>query len=201
MKAKLRKFIYGIKLKIKMYWKVVLISLIQLSFVLFIGWFFDHLLEMIMIIPCFFYFRGKFEKQYHAKDGWRCTLYTMVVFTVVSAISPNMSISIILIVILTYFINLIFYYVRDYLDIKYPKKKKKNTNRQAIINILGDDKLSEEDITDFCVKLGCPNLGETIYLFLNNTLDDTADILEVDNSTITRRINKFINASKNKKVH
>lgn len=156
---------------------------------------------MIIIIPCFFYFRSKFEKQFHASDGWRCTLYTIIIFTIVSIISPNISISIILIVILTYFINLTSYYVRDYLDIKYPKKKKKNTNRQAIINILGADNLSEEYITDFCVKIGKPNLAETIYLFLNNTLEETANILDVDNSTIIRRINNFINVSKNKEIH
>ena len=151
---------------------------------------------MLIIIPCFFYFRNKFEKQYHASDGWRCTLYTLFIFTIVSVISPNISISIMLIIILCYFINLTSYYVRDYLDIKYPKKKKKNTNRQTIINILGNDNLSEECINDFCVSKGMPNVSETIYLFLNNTLEETANILEVDTSTITRRINKFIKESR-----
>lgn len=182
-----------------MNWEVVLISIIQLSFVLFVGWFFERLLEIIIIVPCFFYFRSKFEKQYHASDGWRCTLYTMVIFTIVSAISSNISISIMLIVILAYFINLISYYVRDYLDIKYPKKKKKNTNRRAIVEILGED-LSEESVERVCVANAIPQLSETIYLFLNNTLEDTADILNVDTSTVTRRINKFIKTCKNEKV-
>lgn len=179
-----------------MYWKVVLISLIQLSFVFFIGWLHDRLLEMFIIVPCFFYFKRKFEKQYDAQDGWTCTLLTIIIFYIVSYISPDINMSIILIVLFTYFINTVSYYVRDYLDIKHPKKKKKNTNRQTIINILGENNLEEESIEQYCVKIGCPKLSETIYLFLNNTLEETAEILDVDNTTITRRINKFIKESR-----
>ncbi len=194
MKKKLRKFIYKSNLWLKMHWKIILISLIQFSFVFAVGWFFGHLLEMFIIVPCFFYFRSKFEKQYHAKDGWWCTLYTMIIFTIISLTSPEISLSIIMIVCFTYFVNLCSFYVRDYLDIKYPKRKKKNSNRQTIISILGDD-LSEEYIESFCTKIGRPKLSETIFLFLNNTLEETANILEVDARTITRRINTFIKES------
>lgn len=97
---------------------------------------------------------------------------------------------------MTYYINTLSFYVRDYLDIKYPKKKKKNTNRQTIINILGEDNLDEESIESYCIKIGKPRLSETIYLFLNNTLEETAEILDVDLSTITRRINNFIKESR-----
>lgn len=65
------------------------------------------------------------------------------------------------------------------------------SKKDKIIAIL-KGKVLEEEIEDFCIKIGLPKLSETIYLFLNNTLDETANILDVENSTITRRINRFI---------
>jgi hypothetical protein len=154
---------------------------------------------MAIIYVCFFFFREKFEKQYHAPTTWGCTILTLIIFYFVSLIAPNQTVSIILVILFTYTINNVSYYVRDYLDIKSklnelenPKKKKKNVNRQLIIDILGKDNLDEENVEKYCISKGIPKLSETIYLFLNNTLEDTADILDVDASTITRRIKKFI---------
>ena len=69
-------------------------------------------------------------------------------------------------------------------------------NRLLIIDILGKDNLEEAYIEKYCSKLGLIHMGKTIYLFLNNTIEETAEILDVDISTITRRINKFIEKSK-----
>ena len=123
----------------------------------------------------------------------------MIIFYVITLITPEKTISILIIIIFTYFINMASYYYRDYLDIKSKlvdletnKKKKKNTNRQLIIDILGKDNLTEEAIEEYCISRGAPKLSEAIYLFLNNTLEETADILGVDTTTITRRIKRFI---------
>ena len=75
-------------------------------------------------------------------------------------------------------------------------KKKRESHRKAIIKILGPNNLSEQRIEKFCVSKGVPKLSETIYLFLNNTLEETADILGVENSTVTRRIQSFLSLSK-----
>lgn len=66
------------------------------------------------------------------------------------------------------------------------------SKRKKIISILGVDKLDEESIKKYCVSKGVPYLAKTIYLFLNETLEETSAILEVDISTLTRRINKFL---------
>ena len=188
----MRKTFFKIKLEIR----GVLHSLLQLLALLVFGWFYESIFEMIILYICFFFFRTKFEKQFHAKSTWGCTIISILVYYLASLVIPNKSISLILVVCFTYFINKTSYYIRDYLDIKYPTKKKKNTNRQEIIKILGEDNLDEESIEKFCVSKGIPRLSETIYLFLNNTLDDTSDILGVEPSTITRRINNFIKQSK-----
>ena len=179
-------------------------SILQFALIFTFAWFNDCLLEMAITYVCFFYFRTKFEKQYHALTSWGCTFITMIVYYIISIIVPNKSISILLVIILTYFINYCSFIYRDYRDIKalrtcnneitpvVKKKKKKNTNRNLIIEILGSDNLDEESIETYCISKGIPKLSETIYLFLNNTLEETADILDVDTSTITRRIKRFI---------
>lgn len=182
--------------KIKIEFKGILHSILQLLALLVFGWFHNSIFEMLVLYVCFFCFRTTFEKQFHAKTTWGCTIISIIVYYLASLIIPNKSISLILVVCFTYFINKVSYYVRDYLDIKYPSKKKKNTNRQEIIKILGEDNLDEESIENFCVSKGMPRLSETIYLFLNNTLEDTSDILGVEPSTITRRINNFIKQGK-----
>lgn len=188
------------KLKTKFLIKGLLHSLLQFISIFAFAWFNSCIFEMSIIYVCFFLFRTKFEKQYHALTTWGCTILTMVIFYLVSCITPEKTISIILVIIFTYTINKVSYYYRDYLDIKNAKnekvaKKKKNTNRQLIIDILGANNLDEESIEKYCVSKGVPKLSETIYLFLNNTMEDVSDILEIDMSTITRRIKKFIDVS------
>ena len=182
------------KLKYKIFLKALFHSILQFSLIFAFAWFYGHFFEMIIIYCCFFFFRTKFDKQYHATRIWLCTLYTIVIFYVISIIAPSKGISIILIILFTFLINTISYYVRDYLDIR--NKKKLKNKRQIIIDILGSDNLDEESIEKYCTKIGFPNLSESIYLFINNKLEDVADILGVDNSTITRRVNKFIQISK-----
>lgn len=188
------------KLKTKFLIKGLLHSLLQFIAIFTFAWFNSCIFEISIIYVCFFIFRTKFEKQYHALTTWGCTILTMIIFYIVSLITPEKSISIILVIIFTYMINNVSFYYRDYLDIKNTKnekvaKKKKNTNRQIIIDILGVNNLDEESIEKYCVSKGIPKLSETIYLFLNNTMEDVSEILEIDMSTITRRIKKFIDVS------
>lgn len=192
------------KLHTKLLLKGLFHSLLQMISIFAFAWYNNCIFEMLIIYICFFLFRNKFEKQYHALTSWGCTILTMIIFYIVSNITPDKSISIILVIVFTYLINNTSFYYRDYLDIKNMKnigineikpKKKKNTNRQLIVEILGKDNLDEENIEKYCISKGVPRLSETIYLFLNNTLEETSDILGVDISTITRRIKKFITIS------
>lgn len=190
------------KLHTKLLLKGLFHSLLQFTLIFSFAWFNNCIFEMAIIYVCFFIFRNKFEKQYHALTTWGCTFLTMIIFYIVSKITPEKSISLVLVILFTYLINTISFYYRDYLDIKNMNnsnisnsKKKKNTNRQLIVEILGKDNLDEENIERYCVSKGIPRLSETIYLFLNNTLEETADILDVDISTITRRIKRFIEIS------
>lgn len=177
-------------------------SLLQLLCILLFGIFNKCLFEILIVYICFFTFRPTFEKQFHALTSWGCTYVTITVYYIVSLIVPNKSVTLLLTIIFTYFINYASYLYKDHLDnmdlnnIKNNCKTKKNSKRKQIIEILGINNLDEESIEKFCVSKSIPFLSETIYLFLNNKLEDVADILQVDMSTLNRRINKFINISK-----
>lgn len=186
---------YKIKLKLKLL-SYNLLGFITILIILGIAYLNNRTIEMIFTIVLFYIFRSMYEKQYHSKSLMTCSLISIIVFYFISNLSMDIQSSILFSVILTYLMTTGSFYIRDYLDIKFPSKKKKNSNRKIIIDILGQDNLSEECIEMYCNKIGLINISETIYLFLNNTLEDTAEILGVDNSTITRRINKFIKESK-----
>jgi hypothetical protein len=186
-------------LEIKLNWisiKYFFLLVLQYLILIAISLLLDKLIECITMLPLFFIYTKKYSKQYHCATLLKCGVTTIAIFTLLFILMPSKNQFVFSGIIVMYVMTLISYYVRDYIDIKFPKKKKKNTNRQIIIDILGSNNLSEESIEEYCNKLGLINMSETIYLFLNNTLESTSEILDVNISTITRRINKFIRISR-----
>lgn len=110
----MKRFLFKIKLMIK----PILHSIIQLLFLLLFGYLENKLFEMTIIYCCFFIFRQQFEKQFHATTTWLCTIYSIIVFYAISLIAPSKSISILLIVLFTFTINLLSFHLREYIDIK-----------------------------------------------------------------------------------
>lgn len=110
------------KLKISLHTKLILKGLFH-SILQFIGifafaWYNSCIFEVAVIYCCFFIFRGQFEKQYHATTTWLCTLYTFIVFFIVSNITPKKELSLLLIVAFTYCINFVSFHIREYLDLR-----------------------------------------------------------------------------------
>ena len=174
-------------------------STLQLLALLLFGWFRNRLFEVCIYYVCFFIFSPTIPKQHHKPTHWKCTITTIVIDYIVSMIVPNNSLSLLITILLTYAFNYINFIYQDHLDNKdlqaikqQNTKPKKNSKRKQIIDILGKDNLDEESIEKYCISKGLINMSETIYLFLNNTLEETSAILEIDLSTINRRINKFI---------
>lgn len=132
---------------LKYYGKGWINTLIQFSLIFTFAWFNDCLFEMSIIYLLFFIFRTRFEKQFHAKTTWLCTLYTIIIFYIVSLISPNKSVSLMLIVLFTYSINQISFYVRDYLDLQNAIKNKTSKN-----NIVISKGMNKDLLLDYCKK-------------------------------------------------
>lgn len=135
------------KLKISLHTKLTIKylfhSLLQAVAIFTFAWFNNCIIEMLIIYVSFFVFRPKFEKQYHAKSTWLCTIYTIIIFYVVSLVTPNKSISVLAVVIFTFFINYVSFLVKDYIDLKYPPKTLKNITIEELQSLCNKFNISE----------------------------------------------------------
>lgn len=69
---------------------------------------------------------------------------------------------------------------------------RKADNRAKIIKHL-KGKISEEQIDRFCMKNEInPKIAETIYLYLNNPIEDVAEILDISEATVSKRVQSFL---------
>lgn len=169
------------KLKTKLILKGLFHSILQTLLVLTFAWFNDCVFEMLIVYTCFFLFRTKFDKQYHALTSWGCTFITMIVFYVVSVTIPNKSISLLIVILFTYFINLMSFYARDYLDLKDKFKAKKvkitkGMNKDELLKICEMNNLSELE-TNILTYFYCERLSLTAISYkVNYSYDYVAEI-------------------------
>lgn len=164
-----------------------LFLLVVLIYALLLG----KLEEVIPMIISYTMSRDIFENQLHYETTSKCLKVSMIFFIISVSFLLDINISLLQNLIIGILINFI-----GYLITLQEIKSVKITKRKQIISILGKDNLDEESIEKHCVANGIPKLSETIYLFLNNTLEETSEILEIDITTVKRRINKFIKESK-----
>lgn len=177
------------KLKTKLIIKGLFHSLLQLLAILSFSALNECLLEMIIIYVCFFIFRSTFEKQYHAPTTWLCTLYTFIVFFIVSLITPDIKVSIILIICFTYFINKMSFYVRDYLDLKDKFKASKvnitkGMDKNKLLEICELNNLTSLE-TSILVYYYCDRLSLTI---ISHKLNYSYDYIATLKSKIMKKL-------------
>lgn len=79
---------------------------------------FKREIEVIITMICFFIFRPLYEKQYHSKSLFRCSLISIIVFTIISHIEVEKSVSILLAVVIAFTTTLISSYVKIFLEDK-----------------------------------------------------------------------------------
>ena len=166
---------------------------------LILGIIFNRWIEISVSIMLFHVFRGKENDTFHSSNNIKCFVISITVFIIIMRTAMPIHITYIISVytsiILCLIMRLVFAIIKLLkIDFKGTKNK-----RQKIISILGENNLNEEYIEELCIKMGLNNkISETVYLYLNNKIDDVSSILEIDNATVTRRINTFIkNSMKN----
>lgn len=170
------------------YCGVVFFFITYLS-LLIIGIIFNRWIEMSISAIFFHLFRAKEEDTYHAKNDLICWCVSMLNFCIIMKLTLPIYISYIFSIVLAFVLCVIMRIV--YFIVKPIKTKNK---RKILIEIIGQMNTdNEEYIEKLCKEKGLSQkYSETIYLFLNNTIEETAQILEIDNKTVTRRIDKFI---------
>ena len=164
------------KLRNKIILKGLFHSVLQFIVIFSFAWYNNCLFEMSIIYICFFFFRTKFEKQFHAKTTWLCTIYTFIIFYIISYITPNKEKSIILVIVFTYTINNLSFYVRDYLDLvdRFKARKiciSKGMNKDLLLDICHMNNLNELE-TNILIYYYCDRLSiSSISYKLNYSYD------------------------------
>lgn len=94
----------------------IILGVTQYVVLIFMAILCDRIIELLVLIPLFFNFRRLFVKQYHCESLLKCSFVSIIIFTIVCICMPSNNTSILISVIVSYFITLISYYVKDYID-------------------------------------------------------------------------------------
>lgn len=163
--------------------------------ILFVAYLNERLVETLITMLLFYLYRSMYVKQYHAKSLFLCSGISIIVFTIVTLLNLKLSLSICTSILLTFAITAISYRVKDYMDLQFVSTHEVD-NRTKIVKILNGE-VSEEDIIEYCLENDLSlKIAETTFLYLNNKLEDVAEILDIDNSTVVRRVKQFIKSAR-----
>lgn len=148
--------------------KLIIYSLIQYTTVLFLGWFYNRLLETLIIIPLFFYMRSQYTKTFHARTSLECTFFTIIMFYVLDELSLPVGTSILFIIVITYITVEILYHLSEYLDLIKVKKFKiyRGMNKDILIKKCELNNLSDIEtqilVSYYCDKLKRWQIGNML---------------------------------------
>ena len=141
---------YKTKWKIKKFMYKIL-CVLTLLIILIISWFNNTFIPMIISLGCFYVFRPLFAKQYHSKTLLRCSIVSVIIFTVLSKITLPITESILCSIVLTFTVTYISYIVKDLLDTKvlaeqyakrieqleFPKRKAlENLSKEELLSLI-----------------------------------------------------------------
>ena len=156
-------------------------------------------IEFLFIFLSFQFNRAVFGKSYHADKLSKCTLTTLVIFYFLTSGVFSLNVSLFIAPLFGVYLSYLLNQIQELIDNqKVPKTFVKRKLRDQIFNILGERR-SEEEVNEYCTQLGLhPKIAETVFLYLSNSKDEVADILEIEGTTVIRRLKKFIEkATKN----
>ena len=144
--------------------------------------------ETLFLMVSYTITRNMFDKQFHCTSTIKCIKTTVIVFVISITAILHYTLSTLECLLIGVVINYIGFII---MLIPVDEIRKKN-KRKRLLKVVPND---EEAIDKVCKEYGLIDLSETIYLYLNNTIEETADILECDTTTVTRRINRFLKAT------
>lgn len=174
-----------------LYCGIIFTGITYLS-LLIIGIIFNRWIEITVSAICFHIFRGTDTKTYHAKNDIRCWYVSMLSFSIIMKLTLPIYISYIVSIALPFVLCMIMrltYYLMNVINIANKKRDKK----KLVIDIVGEHNINEEYIKNLCLSMGLAiKYANTVYLYLTIGAKEAAINLDVDDKTITRRINTFI---------
>lgn len=172
---------------------VIVTQGLQFLAVYSIAWLNNRSIEFLFIFISFQINRKIFGKSYHADQLSKCTLMTLVIFYFLTSGVVSLNVSLFIAPLFGVYLSYLLNIVQELIDNQTaPKPFIKKKLREQVIDILGDD-LSEEHVDIICNELNIhPKISETVFLYLSNSKDEVADILDIQGTTVIRRIKKFV---------
>ena len=180
---------YRFKIKTELLFRKLIGYILILSCIFAYAFLLGKERETLFMLITYTLTRNLFDRQIHMSTTIKCIKVSIIIFIISITTIINYNLSIMESALIGVVINFIGN-VLTLIPVEEIKKKKK---RQRIIEIVNND---EESIDKVCKELGLIDLSETVYLYLNNTIEDVSDILQIDTTTVTRRINRFLKAAK-----
>lgn len=168
--------------------------------ILLISLLFDKFFAMLLFILFLGSIKSCFKIEFHADSLFEnepikavkyCRLISIGVELLYLFVSSNIVLSLYINIFLIFALTL----VNSLLELSLETIIIKNSmpRRQQILEIVAND----EDQIEMICRNNCLNgYSEIIYLYLNNTIEETSEILNIPVRTINNKINKFIRTFK-----
>lgn len=178
---------------------VIATQLLQFSLVFLLSYFSCREVEFIILFLVFVANRNIFGDSYHANKLWKCTALSLVTFYFLCRGLVSVSSSIFLPVMFAlYFSYGLHHFQKLIKKEQVPSRYQKHQRYRSYIvetlqKNLGDDYLNEDLIIKYCISLGLTEpIAEVVYLYITNTKTETAELLGISDTTVVRRIKKFL---------
>lgn len=147
--------------------------------ILVIGWLFEREIEVAITMICFFVFRPLYEKQYHAKSLFMCSIVSIIVFTIVANIEVEKSTSILLSVVLAFVITLISSYIKEFIENKMLLETYKNKLESIKTKCL--ENLTEDELIQLMPGIR-KDVIHIVYGYLHRENKLNAEIYAIQNN-------------------
>ena len=167
----------------------ILVLLITYVVIILLSIVFNRWLEISICIFFYYIFKGDTSDTYKPKTDFVLWLVLTLMFTFTIKLLFPISFSFVFILLTSLALCM---FMRVAYHLSRPLKVK--TKKDILIEYIGLANIKDEEyIEKMCSENGLPGkYSETIFLYLNNTIEETADILEIDVKTVRRRVEKFI---------
>lgn len=169
---------YQSRLKLK-YTLYSILGILTNAIILIIAFLLEREIEVAITMICFFVFRPLYEKQYHEKSLFRCSIVSIIVFTIVASIEVEKSISILLSVVLAFIITLVSSYIKEFIENKILLETYKNKLESIKTKCL--ENLTEEEIIAFMPKIR-KDVIHIVYGYLHRENKINAEIYAIQNN-------------------
>lgn len=187
------------KLKSKIAFKLIkeyLGFFINCAIMLVIAYFFDKFFAMLLFILFVGTIKSCFKIEFHAdslfdNEPIKALNYCKFISILVEIIYLIVSSKLELTIYGNIFVLFTFALVNSILEVSLETIviSTSKSRREKILKIVAND---EKEIENLCDKHCLNNYSEVIYLYLNNTIEETSEILNIPVRTINNKINKFI---------